>query len=195
MEEAANLPLSFPETGVVIEASLGEQTLAVASDLPERPVVLGGCCCVHIGAVEGLTARHERVAVLWLDAHGDLNTPESSPSGNPWGMPLRTLIEDGAVAIDDVALIGARDLDPPEEDYIERNGLGLGETGMRRALTGADGVYGLRLDEVEELLREVAERVPVLGFGISGLVPDPANVAKIELLASALGLSPAAERH
>jgi arginase family enzyme len=87
---------------------------------------------------------------------------------------------------------------------------------MRRALTGVDGVYvaldwdvldpedglaffsvpdGLRLDEVEELLREVAERVPVLGFGISGLVPDPANVAKIELLASALGLSPAAERH
>jgi arginase len=213
MEEAANLPLCFPETGVVVERSLGEQTLSLASDLPERPIVLGGCCCVHIGAVEGLTARHERVAVLWFDAHGDLNTPDTSPSGNPWGMPLRTLIDDGAVAVADVALIGARDLDPPEEEFIERNRLALGQPGIEKALAGADGAYvaldwdvldpddnlsffsvpdGLLLAEVEELLREVATLAPVLGFGISGLVPDPANIAKIEGLASVLGFSPAA---
>ena len=63
MEEAANLPLAFPETGVVVERTLGEQTLALASDLPDRPLVLGGCCCVHVGAVEGLVARHERVGL------------------------------------------------------------------------------------------------------------------------------------
>jgi arginase len=212
MEEAANLPLGFPETNVVVERTLGEQTLSLASDLPERPLVLGGCCCVHIGAVEGLAARHDRVAVIWLDAHGDLNTPESSPSGNPWGMPLRTLIDDGAVDVRDVALVGARDLDQPEQDFIMASGLAVGGAGIERALDGADGAYvaldwdvldpddslafftvpdGLRLDEVAELLTGIAARTPVLGFGISGLVPHPDNVAKIERLAAALGLAPA----
>jgi len=91
MVEAASLQLDYPEAAVVEEETLSMQTLAVASDLPVRPLLLGGCCCTHIGAVEGLAARHGRVSVLWLDAHGDLNTPETSPSGNEWGMPLRLL--------------------------------------------------------------------------------------------------------
>ena len=97
MVESAALPLDYPEVAVVEEETLAAQTLAVASDLPARPLVLGGCCCSHIGAVEGLAARHGRLGVIWLDAHGDLNTPESSPSGNEWGMPLRMLIDGGAV--------------------------------------------------------------------------------------------------
>ncbi|TMM08840.1 MAG: hypothetical protein E6F98_15555 [Actinobacteria bacterium] len=91
MVEAAGLALDYPEASVVEEDSLVAQTLAVASDLPEVPLVLGGCCCSHVGAVEGLAARHERLGVVWLDAHGDLNTPGTSPSGNQWGMPLRIL--------------------------------------------------------------------------------------------------------
>src|SRR5918912_3063786 len=59
MAEAAMLPLPYPETAVIEEDSLGEQTLALATELPERPLVLGGCCCSHVGAVEGLAARHE----------------------------------------------------------------------------------------------------------------------------------------
>ena len=85
MAEAARLPLPYPEAAVVEEDSLGEQNLAIAIDLPERPLVLGGCCCAHIGAIEALAARNGRLALVWLDAHGDLNTPESSPSGNLWG--------------------------------------------------------------------------------------------------------------
>ena len=53
--------------------------------------------------------------MVWLDAHGDLNTPETSPSGNLWGMPLRMAIDEGSVLAADVALVGARDLDPPEQ--------------------------------------------------------------------------------
>jgi arginase family enzyme len=127
-------------------------------------------------------------------------------------MPLRTLIDDGAVAVKDVALVGARDLDPPEEEFIASSGLALGAAGIERALDGADGAYvaldwdvldpedsiaffnvpdGLQLAEVSELLAEVAERSTVLGFGVSGLVPHPDNVAKIERLAAALGLAPA----
>ena len=91
------LELPYPETAVIEAETLEEQTLALAADLPERPVMLGGCCCAHIGAVEGLAARQDRLALIWFDAHGDLNTPESSPSGNLWGMPLRKLIDSGAV--------------------------------------------------------------------------------------------------
>jgi hypothetical protein len=53
MVEAASLPLDYPEVAVVEEETLAMQTLAVASDLPARPLVLGGCCCAHVGAVEG----------------------------------------------------------------------------------------------------------------------------------------------
>ena len=66
MEEAARLPLAYPEAAVVEERSLGEQNLAIASDLPERPLVLGGCCCAHVGAVEGLAARNGRLALVWF---------------------------------------------------------------------------------------------------------------------------------
>ena len=98
------------------------QILVLASELPERPLVLGGCCCSHVGAVEGLATRHDRFAIVWVDAHGDLNTPESSPSGNEWGMPLRMILDSGAVDPTHVALVGVRDLDPPERDFIRDAG-------------------------------------------------------------------------
>ena len=124
MAEAAALPLAYPETAVIEEDTLEEQTLALAAAIPELPIVLGGCCCSHIGAIEGLAARHERLAVVWLDAHGDLNTPETSPSGNEWGMPLRMLLDRGTVDAGAVVLWGARNLDPPEEEFIAANGIG-----------------------------------------------------------------------
>ncbi|HET8605902.1 MAG TPA: arginase family protein [Gaiellaceae bacterium] len=209
LADGARLPLPYPEASVVAEATLGAQTLALASELPERPLVLGGCCCAHIGAVEGLASRHDRIAVVWLDAHGDLNTPESSPSGNPWGMPLRMLIDSGAVAAGDVCLVGARDLDPPEEEFIAASGLRLDEDGLAGALAGADGVYvaldcdaldeaevasfmpepgGLAVAEVEALFRGLAARADVLGAGISGLLPDERNLAPLQRLLVALGL-------
>src|SRR3954468_23202804 len=58
MAAAAGLHLPYPEATVVAEDSLEAQTSAVASALPERPLVLGGCCCAHVGAVEALADRH-----------------------------------------------------------------------------------------------------------------------------------------
>src|SRR5438477_6045496 len=141
MAEAAWLELPFPEAAVVEAESLEEQSLALASDLPERPLVLGGCCCSHIGAVEGLAARQGRLSLIWFDAHGDLNTPESSPSGNQWGMPLRMLLDSGAVEAEDTALVGARSLDPPEEDFLRSNGVHVGIDGIERAIEGAACAY------------------------------------------------------
>ena len=204
MAESAMLPLAYPEAAVVEEETLRDQTLALASDLPERPLVLGGCCCSHVGAVEGLAARHGRLAVVWLDAHGDLNTPESSPSGNEWGMPLRMLIDGGAVDATDVALLGARNLDPPEDQFIAESGLHTGSDAVEQALDGVGRVYialdvdvfepselsvfmpepgGPSLAEIAELLTSLRERATVLGAGFTGLTPDLANVPKLEELA------------
>jgi arginase len=209
MAEAARLPLPFPEAAVVEEETLDEQTLAVAIDLPERPLVLGGCCCAHIGAVEALAARNGRIALVWLDAHGDLNTPETSPSGNLWGMPLRMILDSGAVDPADTILLGARSLDPPEREFVASIGLRTQADELERALEGTEGAYvaldvdslepgeihpfmpepgGLTLVEVEELLLKVRERAPVLGAGFSGLAAEPENVEPLARLALALGL-------
>jgi arginase len=209
MAEAGRLPLPFPEAAVVEEETLDEQTLAVAIDLPERPLVLGGCCCSHVGAVEALAARNGRIALVWFDAHGDLNTPESSPSGNAWGMPLRMILDSGAVEPEDAILIGARSLDPPEREYIASIGLRTDAAELEQALGGTEGAYvaldvdalepgpvhafmpepgGLTLAEVEELLRRVRVLTPVLGAGFSGLAAEPANVEPLTRLSLALGL-------
>ena len=117
------MALPWPEAAVVEEETLDAQNEALARELPERPLVLGGCCCAHVGAVRELARRTGRLAVVWIDAHGDLNTPASSPSGNAWGMPLRMLIDAGDVAAADVTLLGARNLDPPEVEFIAESGI------------------------------------------------------------------------
>jgi arginase family enzyme len=209
MAEAAWLELPYPETAVIEAESLEEQTLALAADLPERPLVLGGCCCSHIGAVEGLAARQGRLSLVWLDAHGDLNTPESSPSGNQWGMPLRMLLDSGAVEADDLVLIGARNLDPPEEEFIQSSGLHVGEEGIDAALDGAGCTYvaldcdvleptelsvfmpepeGLSIVDVERILGDVTGKTKVLGAGFSGLSFEPANAEPLARFGAALGL-------
>ncbi len=206
MAEAAMLPLPYPETGVVEQDSLDEQSLSLAAALPARPVVLGGCCCSHVGAARGLAARRPRLGVVWFDAHGDLNTPESSPSGNLWGMPLRMLIDDGIVAAADVALLGARNLDPGEEEFIERMGI---DDSLDRALAGVDAVYvafdadvlepgevrafmpepnGPTVAEAESTLQDVVSRAELAGVGVTGLVPDDANVPVVTRLLRAAGL-------
>ena len=120
MAEGARIPLPYPEVAVVERETLEEQTDAVAEALAERPIVVGGCCCAHVGAARGLARRVERLAVVWIDSHGDLNTPETSPSGNLWGMPFRMILDSGVVAPEDAALVGARNLDPPERSSWRR---------------------------------------------------------------------------
>jgi arginase len=209
MAEAAWLELPYPEAAIVEAASLEEQSLALAADLPERPLVLGGCCCSHIGAVEGLAARQGRMALVWLDAHGDLNTPQTSPSGNTWGMPLRMIVDSGAVTANDVALVGARNLDPPEEEFIAASGIHTGPEAIAHATDGVTCAYvavdgdvaepaelavfmpepdGLSLRELEQLLAATRRRTTVLGAGISGLTFEPANVEPVARLTAALGL-------
>jgi len=206
MAEAAQLTLPYPETAVIERDTLAEQSDALARSLPVRPLVLGGCCCSHVGAVRGLAARGGRLAVVWFDAHGDLNTPETSPSGNEWGMPFRMILDERMVATQDAALVGDRNLDPPEVDYLTATGI---DDSLDRALDGVDGVYvafdadvlepaeahvwmpephGMSVDDAESLLREIVAGAPLVGMGVTGLLPEPENVPVVTRLLAAVGL-------
>jgi arginase len=155
-----------------------------ALDRGRFPVILGGDHSVAIGTVSGL-ARYLRkhghsLGVIWVDAHTDMNTPDTSPSGNIHGMPLAVLLGEGAPelvaiagdrpALDPqyVAVIGARDIDLRERDVIRR-------TGVR--------VYTMsELDDrgTAVCVREAIERVSRasggvhLSFDLDGVDPDHA---------------------
>jgi hypothetical protein len=200
MAEAAGMSLPWPEAATVDEETLEAQNAATGRELPSRPLVLGGCCCAHVGAVRELARRHGRVGVVWIDAHGDLNTPESSPSGNAWGMALRMLIDAGDVASEDVTLLGARSLDPPEEAFIAAAGIRreLGELppNLYVALDcdvvepGELDVWmpepdGIPLGELEALLAGIPRPI---GAGFTGLTASERNEEALTRLAHALGL-------
>lgn len=136
------------------------------------PLVLGGDHSLAAGSVAGVATafaeRGERIGVIWLDAHADLNTPESSASGNVHGMPLAHLIGEGdsrlagiavpspAVSAANVAIVGLRDLDPPEREHIREWGIAafpmrdVDERGLRAVMADAmhaacDGTAGFYL--------------------------------------------------
>jgi arginase len=103
------------------------------------PLVLGGDHSIAVGSVSGIAAfaqsRNQKVGVLWIDAHGDINTPESSPSGNIHGMPLAALLGFGAPELTsvggtapkvdpaNVALVGIRSLDSGEKKRLKETGV------------------------------------------------------------------------
>lgn len=205
MVEGARMELPYPEVAIVERPTLDEQTAAIADALAPRPVALGGCCCTHVGAATGVARRVERLAVVWIDSHGDLNTPESSPSGNLWGMPFRILLDEGVVAPEDAALLGARSLDPPEVEYMASVGL---DDSLDRALAGVSATYvaldldvldpsevdvlipepdGLSADELEALLRDLAGRTTIAGIGVTGLFATDRNAALATRMLAAAG--------
>lgn len=200
MASSALMDVPWPEACVIDEATLDAQIERQMRELPDRPLVLGGCCCSHVGAVRELARRHGRLAVVWIDAHGDLNTPQTSPSGNAWGMPLRMLIDAGDVDARDVALLGARNLDPPEVEFIRARGIRqeLGELWEHVYVAlDCDAVDpdemdvfmpepdGIRLADLEALLASIPRP---LGAGFTGLVSSERNEEILPRLGHALGL-------
>jgi arginase len=117
-------------TGVVLAALASLVEGAVRAG--ERPVSLGGDCCQPIAVMAGLARAGVRPLLLWLDAHGDFNTHETTISGFVGGMPLAMLTGRGrldflrAVALDpipdhDVVLSDARNLDPREAELLAQS--------------------------------------------------------------------------
>jgi len=135
---------------------------AVLKTLEEgmTPLVLGGDHSIAAGSVSGVSEyyrrRNQKIGVLWIDAHSDINTPETSPSGNVHGMPLAALLGLGPEALSNIygyapkilpentVLIGVRDIDAAERANIKRAGVGevytmrdIDERGMRTVMEEA----------------------------------------------------------
>jgi len=99
------------------------------------PLVLGGDHSIALGTIGGLASVHGPGGAIWLDAHGDLNTPETTPSGNVHGMVLAAVLGLGRPTFDSpawplpaveptrVALLGVRALDPAERELIRELGV------------------------------------------------------------------------
>jgi arginase len=128
------------------------------------PLVLGGDHSIAVGAVSGASRhfhqRGEKLGLIWIDAHTDMNTPDSSPSGNVHGMPLACCIGQGPVELTDifgyspkvnpknVALVGIRSVDGRERDIVQHSGVhaftmrDIDERGMRSVFEEAIRVAG-----------------------------------------------------
>jgi len=157
-----------------IAATCGRLAALVAETLERGsvPLVLGGDHSVAIGTVSGVSSylrrRGEETGLIWLDAHADMNTPESSPSGNVHGMPLACVVGIGppeltgisgyrpAVAPGRAVIVGLRDVDKTEKPQVRESGVhaftmrDIDERGLRAVMEEAiglasDGVAGLHL--------------------------------------------------
>ncbi len=171
VEDIGNIPVKQPE-----EQHYGEkhakylheiaETCRGLAEMTEKtlaegflPVVLGGDHSIAIGTCSGVSnffrKQSKKIGCLWLDAHGDMNTPESSPSGNVHGMPLASLIGYGApelvellgykpkVEPRNVSMVGVRDLDAKERRLVKDSGVhaftmrDIDERGMREVMSEA----------------------------------------------------------
>jgi arginase len=147
------------------------------------PLVLGGDHSIAIGSCSGVSdffrKQKKKIGYLWLDAHGDMNTPESSPSGNVHGMPLAALIGYGAPELVDllgyhpkveprnVAIIGVRDLDAKERRLVKDSGV--------RAFTMRDiDERGLR-DVMAEALRFASDDTDGIAVSLDMDFVDPSD--------------------
>jgi arginase len=171
VEDGGNVPVSLPEqkqagdpsakyvkeirATCVKEAELVVKTLEAGM----VPLVLGGDHSVAAGTVSGVAEFYRRenkkIGLLWIDAHSDVNTPESSPSGNVHGMPLAALMGLGPKELGDIydfspkvapencVLVGVRDIDHTERENIRRAGIevftmrDIDERGMRTVMEEA----------------------------------------------------------
>jgi len=179
-----------------------DEEVAAALSAGETPLVLGGDHSVAIGTLGG-AARDAEIGAIWFDAHGDLNTPNTSPSGNVHGMPLAA-----ALGIDEfadvgwanaeglspgnVALVGLRSLDPAERERIrdldlaaftmsDIDDMGVNEVTKRAlevACSGTDGIHvSLDLDWLDPVV------APGVGTPVRGGVTYREAHSAMELVA------------
>jgi len=140
------------------------RTVEQAAAAGQMPLVLGGDHSVAVGTVSGVAQhfrkRKGRIGLIWIDAHPDMNTPQTSPSGNVHGMPLACCVGMGprplthlygyAPKVDpkNVALIGLRDVDSLEKPHVKRSGVraftmrDIDERGMRAVMAEAIEIAG-----------------------------------------------------
>ena len=183
---------------------LYQQVQKVVED-GEFPLVLGGDHSIAIGSIAGIQTKYENLGVIWYDAHGDLNTPETSPSGNIHGMSLAVNLGLGHASLtslggdkpkikpENVVIIGARDLDNGEKLLIKKLGLKvftmheIDKLGMSKVieetleyLKHTDGVHlSLDLDGIDPIY------CPGVGTPVLGGITYRESHLALELLSEA----------
>jgi arginase len=126
---AVTIDPPLPDGAVPGRVTVLHRAVADAVAAAARPLLLSGDCPTGLGVAAGLQRRHREIAVVWLDAHGDFNTPAITVSGYLGGMPLAMLsgrapeLFAGPLGLRPVperriVLAGARDLDPAERDAL-----------------------------------------------------------------------------
>jgi arginase len=169
VEQPENQPEGHPQAKYLPQIT---QTCTQLAELVEQqlaggkfPLILGGDHSLAVGTVSGvsrhLRERGGKLGMIWIDAHTDMNTPETSPSGNVHGMPLACCIGLGPqelthmfgyspqVAPENVALVGIRSVDDRERDNVQRSGVhaftmrDIDERGMRSVIEESIRVAGL----------------------------------------------------
>ena len=176
-------------------------------DAGRTPLVLGGDHSQAIGTIAGLARHHRKqgreFAVCWVDAHTDMNTPESSPSGNIHGMPLATLLGHGhplltqisgdrpALKPENVVVFGARDVDRGEAELVKRTGVRV----FTMSEIDARGA-GNCVDEALTILGRVAGGIhlsydldgsdPSVAPGVGTPVPGGLNFRESHLICEAI---------
>lgn len=162
----------------------GNQSLAEMVDREisnnRFPLVLGGDHSIAIGSLAGISKHYENLGVIWYDAHGDLNSGETSPSGNIHGMPLAVSLGIGQEKLtnildyqpkikpENIVIIGARSLDPGEKELIKESGIKvysmheIDRMGMTKVMTETIDYLRVRTDGVH------------LSLDLDGLDPEEA---------------------
>ena len=176
VEQAETAPEGDPHAKYLAQISTACTLLAVKVEQAlaqgQVPLVLGGDHSVAIGTVSGVSHhfrnRQQTAGLIWLDAHADMNTPESSPSGNVHGMPLACIAGLGPpeltglfgyqpkIAPRNIVIVGLRDVDQMEKPHVRDSGVraftmrDIDERGLRSVMDEAirlarDGTAGFHL--------------------------------------------------
>lgn len=151
----------------------------VASIVQRRdfPLILGGDHSIAIGTIAGIAGRYQNLGVIWFDAHADMNTPFTSPSGNIHGMPLAVAMgfghplltgiggRRGRIRPENIVMLGVRDIDAGERLFMQRRNIKvvsvreIAVRGIRPVLTEAVDYLSDRCDGIH------------LSFDLDGLDP------------------------
>lgn len=140
---------------------------ACANHYEDFTLVVGGDHSLSRGSVHAASIRHPGVAVIIVDAHADLNTPESSPSGNSHGMWVRTLLERKYIQPRDVFYLGLRDLDPEETRFLNDSDITYFNMCTIRNV-GIDSI----MDQLQWELNRIDRNGYHLSFDIDSITPE-----------------------
>jgi arginase len=144
----------LPDGGVASRVSVLQRAIADAVAATARPLLVSGDCLAGVGMVAGLQRRYREVAVVWLDAHGDFNTPATTVSGYLGGMPVAMLAGRVPELLGDdlglrpvpertIVLADARDLDPAERDALAASEVRHVPATAAAATAAVSGLSGL----------------------------------------------------